>query len=86
MGKGLSDQDFLLIIGILALASYGLGAAAYDAIKIVRSWWRGDKAKAAKPRDYQITIEDADGWPLRSYRMPVEATASVIRDLDRKKP
>jgi hypothetical protein len=36
-----------------------------------------------KPRTYRVTVEGDDGWPYRSYSLPVETVARMVRDLDR---
>ena len=74
--------DWWLIAAIGLLACYGLGAVAADASAGLRKWLWGERPK---PRHYRVVVEDADGWPLRSYRLPAEAASRLVRDLERDK-
>ena len=38
-----------------------------------------------KPRTYRVTVEDEEGWPLRSYSLPVDLVGRMVRDLDRNR-
>lgn len=76
-------SDWWLVAAFLLLAAYGVGSLAGEASNAFRKWLRGDPPK---PRQYRVTIEDADGWPLRSYRLPAEAAGRLVRDLERDKP
>ena len=75
--------DWWLIAAVFLLASYGLGNLASDASNALRNWLLGDPPK---PKQYRVTVEADDGWPLRSYKLPVEAAARLVRDLERDKP
>lgn len=37
-----------------------------------------------KPRRYRVRIEDDDGWPLRSYALPPEFVASLVRHIEQE--
>jgi hypothetical protein len=76
-------SDWWLVAAIVLLACYGLGALAGEASNGFRKWLRGERPK---PRQYRIVVEDHDGWPLRSYRLPAEAAGRLVRDLERDKP
>ena len=75
--------DWWLVVAVLLLACYGLGALAGNLAADFRKWLRGEPPK---PRPYRVVIEDADGWPLRSYRLPAEAAARLVHDLERDQP
>lgn len=76
-------SDWWLVATIGLLACYGLGAVVAEAADALRKWLRGEPPK---PRQYRVTVEDADGWPLRTYRLPGEAIGRLMRDLERDKP
>ena len=81
INRFISDWWLVAIIGLLAC--YGLGAVAAEAADALRKWLRDEPPK---PRPYRVVVEDADGWPLRSYRLPAEAAARLVRDLERDQP
>lgn len=74
--------DWWLVALIILLAAYGLGALAGEISDRLRIWLWGERPK---PRRYRITVEDYDGWPLRSYQLPAHAVGQLVRDLDRDK-
>ena len=61
--------DWWLLAAVLLLAAYGLGPVAADASNSLRKWLRGEPPK---PRQYRVTVEADDGWPLRSYTLSAE--------------
>ena len=75
--------DWWLVVAVLLLASYGLGALATNLADDFRKWLRGERPK---PRPYRVTVEDADGWPLRSFRLSAGAAGRLVQDLERDKP
>lgn len=75
--------DWWFVVAVLLLACYGLGALAGNLATDFRKWLWGERSK---PRQYRVVVEDHDGWPLRSYRLPAEAAARLVRDLERDKP
>lgn len=75
--------DWWLVAAIVLLACYGLGALAADTSNGFRKWLLGDRPK---PRQYRVTVEDHDGWPIRTYILPSEAIGRLLREIERDKP
>lgn len=76
-------SPFILAMLIL----YGLGGLAMEVAQEVRKWRRPDPPKPSpEPRHYRVFLEAEDGWPLRSFKIPIEAATRLVRDLERDKP
>lgn len=45
--------------------------------------WRGEPPPKPKPKPYRVTIQDGEGWPLRSYSLPADAAGRLLQDLER---
>ena len=72
------------------LAMTGFIAIAYGVANLGERFFGDDAAKTnlkqqAKPTGYRLVIEDAEGWPFRSYSLTPQDAARVVRDFDRIK-
>ena len=76
-------SPFILALLIL----YGLGGLAMDVAQEVRKWRRPEPPKPSPdPRRYRVLVEDHDGWPIRTYRLPADAVGRVLQEIERNKP
>jgi hypothetical protein len=72
--------DHWWVAAVLFLACYGLGALSAEVPAAFRKWLWGERPK---PKPYRVTIQDGEGWPLRSYSLPAASAGRLLQDLER---
>lgn len=75
------STDAVLSIGLFVIVAGFVGAVSILAAEHVRKWlWDGQPG--TKPRPYKISVQDADGWPYRSFTVTPEIAGRLVRELE----